>query len=237
MTRWLLILVAACSSSGTVCEPGAPEPCACPGGGNGIQLCSDDGSGLGACTGCAVAPGRDAAATCGPGIYPCGPYGYTIGSVIENLALVGKRDDNANGHIDAGDAATVIALADLIAPPVQVLVIDVCAEWCVPCRANQSALNALYQSYLPDGHVAFYDVMLQDKTGQPGDLSAVERWGVSLDVPYPIGADPTALTGPYFTLAAFPMHLVIRTRDMTITYQDQGATDLKPPIDEVLANP
>src|SRR4029077_13887408 len=52
-------------------------------------------------------------ATCGPGIYPCGPYGYSIGSTIENLTLIGQRDDNANGHIDRDDNVVVLSLDDV----------------------------------------------------------------------------------------------------------------------------
>jgi hypothetical protein len=34
------------------CVPGAQAQCACPGGGSGIQVCSDDGSRFGACSNC-----------------------------------------------------------------------------------------------------------------------------------------------------------------------------------------
>jgi hypothetical protein len=36
------------------CVPGAQTQCACPGGGTGVQICSDDGSRLGACSNCTM---------------------------------------------------------------------------------------------------------------------------------------------------------------------------------------
>jgi hypothetical protein len=176
-----------------------------------------------------------APATCGPGIYPCGPYGYSVGSTIENLMLIGQRDDNGNGHIDRDDRVVVLTLADLAAGA-KALVIDICAEWCGPCRTDQPNLNAMAGTY--GSAVVFFDVMLQDNVMHPGTLASVDRWGTSLTVPYPIAADPTALTAPYFPIAGFPMHLVIKTSDMTIAASEVGANDdLMAHIDGVLANP
>jgi|GEM_PF-3272681 len=48
-------LVAGCTrdNQGGQCVPGAQQACACPGGGEGAQICKDDGSGYAACFGCA----------------------------------------------------------------------------------------------------------------------------------------------------------------------------------------
>jgi hypothetical protein len=234
-------LASACGAGSTDrCEPGAVEVCACPSGGEGTQTCAADGRGLLACTGCPTPLTNDAGASCGAGRYPCGPYGYAPGSTIANLELVGQRDDNANGYIDSGDTAVVLRLSDLVAAPgVQALVIDVCPAWCANCRADQPNLIAMYQSYQPGGHVAFYGVMPQALDSSPADLKAVDLWGKTFRVPYPMSADPALSLVPYFTFQAYPEHLVIRTRDMTIAWSGEGAldADLQTQIDAVLANP
>jgi hypothetical protein len=86
-----LLLVASCGDSGSrPCVAGAQVSCGCPGGGAGVQICKDDGSGLGACMGC---PTDDAAVpvdqampmdltvmdltVAAPDLLPCGHAGET----------------------------------------------------------------------------------------------------------------------------------------------------------------
>ena len=150
---------------------------ACPCAGStvqGVQSCAPDGLSFAACTGCPAAETRDAEAACGPGIYPCGPYGYSVGTTIANLAMVGKRDTDGSGKVDAADETSVIDLAGL-AVGAKAIVIDVCAEWCAPCRQDQPSLNAMSVSY--GTQVSFFDVMMQTNNFQPGDLASVVRWG------------------------------------------------------------
>ena len=74
MKRWAPQLLAsfvllACSSStsdedsspNTQCTPGRQESCACPGGGEGVQVCKQDGSGYEGCGGCPGAGGSGGA--------------------------------------------------------------------------------------------------------------------------------------------------------------------------------
>lgn len=202
----------------------------------GVETCAPDGLSFLGCTGCPNLETQDAAAACGPGIYPCGPYGYSVGTTIANLAMVGKRDTDGSGKIDAADQASVIDLASL-AVGAKAIVIDVCAEWCAPCRQDQPSLNAMSVSY--GGQVAFFDVMMQTNNFQPGDLASVVRWGTQNAVPYPIAADATGEIGPYFRIAAFPFHMLVRTSDMQIIYANVGAADgeLQTEINGVLASP
>jgi hypothetical protein len=56
-----------------ICVPGHQTTCACPGGGEGVQQCHEDGSGLGACTDCSAVsepPPEDPGPTdpCGDGM-------------------------------------------------------------------------------------------------------------------------------------------------------------------------
>jgi hypothetical protein len=237
MKLWLLVALAACGdSNANRCASGASQTCGCVGGGSGMQACGTDGT-WGACTGCPLEPDASVPATCGPGIYPCGPYGYDIGATIADLSFVGQRDDNANGHIDTGDTATTLDLKALAAG-VDVLVIDVCAEWCQPCQMDQPNLNALYGSYTAGGRVAFAGALTQDVLERPADLAALDRWGTQYHVPYPMLVDPDARTQLYLPEASYPEHLVIRTSNMTLVYRSNGPdSTLQSVIDGVVANP
>jgi MYXO-CTERM domain-containing protein len=54
------------ASSGTECTPGAQVACACAGTMvSGVQICEEDGSGFGACTGCPSSPDVEEESSCG----------------------------------------------------------------------------------------------------------------------------------------------------------------------------
>jgi len=69
------MLTAACGGSAKNCIPGEQRACACPGGSQSIQVCKDDGSGLGPCVACgsygdAATNPPDAASDTGPARTP-----------------------------------------------------------------------------------------------------------------------------------------------------------------------
>ncbi len=54
------------AASGTECTPGAQVTCACAGTSvSGVQICEEDGSGFGACTGCPSSPETEEESSCG----------------------------------------------------------------------------------------------------------------------------------------------------------------------------
>lgn len=172
--------------------------------------------------------------------YPAGPFGTNTGDRIANLALSGQRDDNGNGVIDAGDQVISIHLADYYAnKKIEALVLVENAAWCSPCKAQQPALLALYQMYKAGGHVAFLQSLVAKKDQSPADIPTIDDWAATYKIPYDMAIDPMASLLPFAPQAAFPAMVVIRTKDMTIDWADNGSpTDgLKQEIDSVLANP
>jgi len=58
ITGWMLALAASATGcDDKSCIPAEQVACACPGGSDGAQVCLEDGSGFGACTGCAGSGG------------------------------------------------------------------------------------------------------------------------------------------------------------------------------------
>jgi thiol-disulfide isomerase/thioredoxin len=238
----------ACTSAppAVSCMPGSVDVCGCPGGGVGTQRCGDDGAHYLVCTNCpsvvdAAAPDVDAGtADAGPPCadYPCGPYGYAVGSTIENLRLIGQTDDDGDGRLDANDTVRPIFLSELRNHPgVRAIVIDVFAEWCVPCNMEQPQLVMLASTYA--GRVAFFGVMEQDHNGNPATIRALDQWSAQYHVAYAMAADPDLALGPYTPEEAYPTSILVRTRDMQIVYVHSGddPTDLAAHIDALLAAP
>ena len=63
------------------------------------------------------------------------------------------------------------------------------AEWCAPCQAKASKLEALYQRYDPNEFIAI-DVLYQDKEGQPATAETAERWVDLYGLTVPVLIDP-----------------------------------------------
>ncbi len=186
----------------------------------------------------AAQPPADAA-TCDPAQYPCGPYGYAVGSVIGDLTVTGRRDLNGNGSV-LDDPIQPISLSDYFRDKkTKVLFISLGTVWCGPCATEQPSLVQLYESYKTAGQgVAFLQAILQDGHMMPSTQTDVDAWSQTYSIPFDMAYDPKNELAPYYNPTAFPEQLVLRTSDMTLVYQHTStSTDLKSVIDGVLANP
>jgi thiol-disulfide isomerase/thioredoxin len=179
----------------------------------------------------------DMAKSCGAGAYPPGPYGATQGSILDNLTLSGRRDENMSGS-PTDDPQKDIHFADYYKDPsVKALVILTAAEWCQPCKAEQPGLVTMYKDYKTKGaKVAFIEAIIEDNAGMVAAIANVDAWATTYKIPFDMAADPTRALGPYYNKSTFPMQMVVSTCDMSITYMNNGvSSDLQANIDLVLA--
>lgn len=111
-----------------------------------------------------------------------------------------------------------------------VLVLNVWASDCAPCRQEQPMLVELAQRYGDDG-VRFLGINHRD------DLDAAKAWIEEFGVPYPSLYDPSGRTAAELGYPALPDTYVV-DREGTIRWVVFGATDekqLEGLIDRVLA--
>jgi thiol-disulfide isomerase/thioredoxin len=112
----------------------------------------------------------------------------------------------------------------------EVLVINVWAHDCAPCRTEQPELVDLAGRYAADG-VRFLGINYDD------DLDAAKAWVGEFDVPYPSLFDPSGRTAAQLGYPALPDTYVV-DREGTIRWVVFGATDgqeLAGLIEDVLA--
>jgi len=177
---------------------------------------------------------------CDADIYPCGPKGTGVGSVVANLQLVGKRDDNGN-RSPVDDAPRALKLSTYFQDKnVRVLVVLAAAEWCQPCRLEQPELKRLHEAYeSTHSGVTMVEAIVQDNDGKPADITVSDRWFREFQLAFDESVDPGEALAPYYDISAFPMQMVLRTSDMTIHYQNNGlaTAQLKSAIDQVLRLP
>jgi thiol-disulfide isomerase/thioredoxin len=111
-----------------------------------------------------------------------------------------------------------------------ILVINVWASDCPPCRTEQPELVGLASRYADDG-VRFLGINYGD------DLDAAKAWVGEFDVPYPSLFDPAGRTAAELGYPALPDTYVVDRHGM-IRWVVFGATDgpeLAGLIDDVLA--
>jgi DsbE subfamily thiol:disulfide oxidoreductase len=111
-----------------------------------------------------------------------------------------------------------------------VLVINVWADWCAPCRREQPQLVRLADRYRDDG-VRFLGINYQD------DRDAARAWVREFGVPYPSLFDPSGRSAADLGFPALPDTYVVDPGG-TIRWVVYGETDereLAGLIDEVLA--
>jgi hypothetical protein len=179
-----------------------------------------------------------------PPWYPRGPYGTDIGDTMANLAFAGKTDANGNGT-PVDDPMTTIFLSDYQRHALthsKVLMLSLCAVWCVPCQIEEPQLVAMWKNYeaAVPGAVKFASVMAQDAGFRDPTESVINFWARRFQVPWDMLIDPQGVQlFPYSPEEAFPFHLVIRTRDMQITAKILGfdLPSVQAAIDNILSEP
>ena len=111
-----------------------------------------------------------------------------------------------------------------------VLVINVWANWCAPCRREQPQLARVANRYRDEG-VRFLGINYQD------DRDAARAWVRGFEVPYPSLFDPSGRSAADLGFLALPDTYVVDPggRIRWVVYGETDEDELAGLIDEVLA--
>ena len=146
------------------------------------------------------------------------------GDSITGVAKVDEPLPRLAGKTLEGDRLDASAHADG-----SVLVINVWADWCGPCRKEQPQLVRLADRY--QGEVRFLGINYQD------DRDAARAWVEEFEVPYPSLYDPSGRTAVDLGFPFLPDTYVVDRQGM-IRWVVFGASDEKELaglIDDLLA--
>lgn len=191
------------------------------------------------------APAKRDILNCGPGIYPCPPYGALKDNILENLSFGGWADDDflckplkdqllpvKNGKLDLTKKKEITfgqwhIQARKCATPKQLLWINTGARWCVPCQQEADELSKLFKAGKLDERIAYLAVLFQDDNHLPlKDAADVEKWINEHDLINPIVMDPNFKMGRYFDAGAVPYNLVVNLETMKILVLKKGGANL-----------
>ncbi len=175
-------------------------------------------------------------ASCGEGIYPCGPYGTSKGDVIEDVTFVGFADPDTfckplkDQAIDFSKSKK-FSFGDWHRPPEgcpdkkkQLMWVVVSAGWCGPCRAEiQETMAAIKQGAIDD-RLALVDILFEDDNAQPATESyAKNLWAQYVGITFPLLLDPSFKMGKYFDREAVPFNMLVDLETMKIVFRATGA--------------
>lgn len=177
----------------------------------------------------------DGGTACGPGVYPCGPYGVQIGDVAANLAFMGFSDDDnqctehkdkvmdlskahqvafADWHV--GDASCASKKKDL-------LWVMVSAGWCGPCKTEVQTTQKEYGAGAVDSRLAILNIVIETGNhGEPADTNYLKTWINGFKLTFPVVADPSFKMGAYFNKKATPFNMLVETKTGKVYYRQVG---------------
>lgn len=180
--------------------------------------------------------------------YAPGPYGIGVGSVINNYAFLGfpqpARDDEGLETLRLGDfynpTGEGVYPDDSTYRPGEplpkALMIANSAGWCGPCMYEAAdVIDPAYDDYLDIGgeFLLSLEVGIENDDATEEDLwdwvnaTNFASYGVSVEdgwqVRWPSFINPNGALWPIIGQGAFPGVIIVRTRDMKITYVQVGA--------------
>jgi hypothetical protein len=189
----------------------------------------------------------------GTTVYPAGPYGIGVDSVIEDFEFRGftnsmvSRDPTAlesirlgdfyNPNVDKKDYAPVDAAHDdRLFPPgspygegtpkPRVLLLDVASVWCPPCNDEaKTLLPPKHLAYKPCGG-EFALVLIDGPTpGTPATPNNLVAWTKKYAVDFPAAIDPSSKLSSLFDADAFPSNIIVDTQTMKVVKARAGEPD------------
>ncbi|MCA9670436.1 MAG: hypothetical protein KC503_32795 [Myxococcales bacterium] len=173
---------------------------------------------------------------CGPGTYPCGPYGSKVGDTIDNLTFKGFFDPNflcrgagamkpdtatpreiSLGHFFRGDSRCPGSKK-------KVLWVFVSAGWCHACEQQMAQLAPTYNAGQIDPAVEVFNVLFENTPpGTPATEAFAKTYIDHHQGTFPMAIDPTFKTRVYFPINATPLNFLVDLDTMKIFYAVNGA--------------
>jgi len=163
--------------------------------------------------------------------YPEGPYGTTLGDVIQSFCFEGYAQpqdgigDDRRGQVCLSDFYNPTgegeygadALLPEGTPKPTVLMVNVAAVWCQPCKEEAAnVLGVEHAKYNPKGMELLSILTDSAKPGTPATTQNLDTWVSTFGSSFPTVIDPTYEIGKLIDTTQYPANFLIDTTDMTI---------------------
>jgi hypothetical protein len=156
--------------------------------------------------------------------YPEGPYGTSLGAIIQNFEFLGWRDPVANEYDP--EKFERVSMADFYDPTgetTKLIWLNASAVWCSVCRSEYRDLRdqGVVANYSEKG-IKFVSAIFEDNNYDPSTPNDLKYWGQLFSVEFPMVLDPGFKLGAFFDADATPMNMLIDARTMKVIRIDMG---------------
>ncbi len=138
------------------------------------------------------------------GVQDSGEVGQFIGDLIQAFV---EEDHNGN----------TFSLDTLKG---KVILLNISAMWCSPCRSEASELMEIYNTYKERG-LEIVQCIYQDEEGNSSDQSDIQRWVKEFVLGFTVLTDPDKSLIDFFSFDGIPFNVIIG-RDFVIRYRRSG---------------
>lgn len=116
----------------------------------------------------------------------------------------------------------------------RVILLNISAMWCSPCRAEASELMEIYNTYKERG-LEIVQCIYQDEEGNSTDQSDIQRWIGEFLLAFTVLTDPDGSLTGFFNFSGIPFNIIV-DRNFVIRYRQSGfdKTAITRKIEELL---
>jgi hypothetical protein len=166
------------------------------------------------------APGGGGTNNTTPCVYPPGPYGTTVGSVIApTTTWQGYREDSAT--------VSTIGIQDYFdcdgSKGINALLLTESAVWCGACQQEAEEMNGLMAGGWTQSGIRVLTLIIENGAGNPATIQTAKAWKDAFDAKgWAVAADPN------FTFSSsgsngLPLQIIVDPRSMKIVKMQEGA--------------
>lgn len=102
----------------------------------------------------------------------------------------------------------------------KVILLNISAMWCAPCRSEAYELMEIYNTYKERGF-EIVQCIYQDEEGETTDQSDIQRWVKEFLLTFTVLTDPDGSLTDFFSFSGIPFNVIIG-RDFVIRYRESG---------------
>jgi hypothetical protein len=167
-------------------------------------------------------PSPDAGPAGTPDGYPAGPYGTDEEAVLQDLVFAGYVKTSPDGLTQDATFDDAVSLAELRAlGAARYLLLNVAAEWCLPCQQEAQVLPGKYARWAPAGALVV-GVLTEDAEVQPAGRDRLDAWIRLYRSNYTMLHDPRGEVARVLAPSTMPVNLLIDLETMKIVRRRIG---------------
>ena len=102
----------------------------------------------------------------------------------------------------------------------KVILLNISAMWCGPCRSEASELMEIYNTYKERG-LEIVQCIYQDEQGAATDQSDIQRWISEFLLTFTVLTDPDGSLTGFFNFSGIPFNVIVG-KDFVIRYRQEG---------------